>query len=463
MRAVKRTILAVVLVLMGLSVVYGFTVTRRERLYRQLVLHGDSALAQGDTSGAIGLFTSAIGLKPESMLGYLKRGEAHYRRGDLEVAAADLGTASTLDPTAPRALELLGDVEAARQFHARAAEHYAASVSLDDRSHRVLYKLGLSRHLAGQNEAALDALTRAINLDSRSAEAQYLLGVCLRELSRPREAEQALKRAIALAPSLLPAREQLADLYGALGRRLARIRELEQLLAADTRPARHVSLALAYAHAGQTPRAVSLLRSTAELYPDYAGTHLAVGRLWLLAFSKEGQDRAALNSAIEALQQAVSLDASGAALTELGKAHLAAGDAPAAERTLRQAAETLPADPAVFLHLASASERINEFREARRALLDFHALAPEDERPDNLEERIAELSMRLHEPDVAVRWYAAAANGPRVSSSVLLGLAEAHRQTGNVEAARGALDRVLERDPDNLAARALARRLRGGQ
>ena len=75
------------------------------------------------------------------MVGYLKRGEAYRRRGELEAALKDLRRAADIDPGAPRALELLGDVNYSLLRYGRAADSYGAYIRLDDRSPRVLYKL----------------------------------------------------------------------------------------------------------------------------------------------------------------------------------------------------------------------------------------------------------------------------------------------------------------------------------
>lgn len=372
----KRAFLVVALGLVTVMVAYGFIVTRRERVYRQLVIQGDYALARGDAFEAVTAFGDAIALKPDSMLGYLKRGQAHRRRGDLDHAAADLERASRLDPAAPRALELYGDVEAARQLHDRAASHYAASVRLDDRSPRVLYKLGLSRHLAGRDAEAADALTRAVTLDPRFAEGHYLLGVSLHRTKNLRDAEQALERALAIAPSLVAAREELAEVYGALGRRADRISELERLAATDASPARQIALALACAEAGQTQRAVRQLKNASQMQPGEAGPYVALGRIWL-ARANEDDDRVAMEKAIEALQHAVLMEPSSPALALLGRARLAAGDAAGAERTLRHATERLPVDPAAFLDLAEAARRTGHTAAARRALADYRLLAGE--------------------------------------------------------------------------------------
>jgi tetratricopeptide (TPR) repeat protein len=445
---VKRLLVLAALLAVGTTALYGYTLTRREQRYRMAVVQGDAAIGRGDTFAAAGHFGDAIALKPDSMLGYLKRGEAHRRRGDFDAAAADLERATHLDPTAPRAFELLGDVEAGRQDFGRAAERYAMSLSLDDGSPRVLYKLGLARHLVGEVREASVALQKAVSLDARFAEAHYLLGVCLRETNKTREAEEAFKRALALAPSLLAAREQLADLYGATGRRSARLAELERLLSADPGPVRQSVVALAYAASGETTRAVRILGSAAALYPDDAEVYLTLGRVWLDVATRD-RDRVALGKAIEALQHAVSMEPSSSGYSALGRARLAAQDPALAERTLRQGAETLPADSSSFLHLADAAERNGHTQAARRALLDYSSLVgSSDGRARAVAERIGNLSLRLGEAAVAVEWLKQAAEGQRGTPALLARLALAQIQAGDRVGARVTLGRMLERDPD---------------
>ena len=418
----KRTIGAAVVLLAVVVVAYAYSVTRRERLYRQLIVQGDNALVRGDSFSALSAFSDAIARKPESMLGYLKRGDTYRRRGELEAAARDLDKARALDPTEPRTLELLGDVAASRQMYDRAAEYYGSYVAVDDRP-RVLYKLGLARQFAGRHAEAVEALRQAVKRDNRFAEAHYLLGLCLRATNQIAGAQSAFERAVAVSPNLLPAREQLAEVYGVQGRKAERIKQLEELLLADASAARQIAVALAYADAGQVARAIRVLGVASRLYPDHAGTYLALGRLWLGAAGADGE-RIALGKAIEALQHAVSMDASSPALTLLGRARLLAQDPSGAERTLRQAVETLPADPAAFLYLADAADRTAHPQIARRALIDYQKLTGE------------------------------------ADTRFLMRVADAHWRSGDTAAARTTLAAIFAKDPDNEAARALERRLR---
>jgi predicted Zn-dependent protease len=213
-----------------------------------------------------------------------------------------------------------------------------------------------------------------------------------------------------------------------MGNRAGRIRQLEALFEADPREGRQLTLALAYADANQTTRAVRLLGHATERYPDDADAYVALGRLWF--GEVRGGDRNALGKALEALQHAASMEPSSTALGLLGEARLIGSDAALAERTLQQAVERLPADRATFLHLADAAERAGHPAEARAALLDYHSLTPPtDRRQAEVARRIADLSIRLNEPATASTWYA---------------------QAG----AQRTLDRVLDRQPGNAAARA---------
>jgi tetratricopeptide (TPR) repeat protein len=458
---VKRVVLAVVLVLASLAGLCGYTATRRETTYRLLIARGEEALAKKDTFAAITDFSSAIEFRDDAMLGYLKRGEAHFLRGQLEPALKDLKHATELDPSATRPQELLGDVYFAQGRFDRAAERYRDYVTLDDRSPRVLYKLALAHYRAAQPAAGAGALQQAIRLDERFAEAYYLLALCQKDLEEPADAIRSLQKAIALAPGMFRAREELAESYRQSGRNDRREAQLNELRKLDPGPAREVAYALAVADGGGPERAVKVLSQAIARHPEHAYAYVALGRLWLDNASAH-DDRIALIKAEEALQQAVDMEETGEALTLYGRTLLLASNIPMAERMLQRATEKLPVDPLAFYYLADVAERIGHLDRARRALLDYHALIGDDgpeRRQSNLYQRIADLSSRLDEPAVAAMWYQRAIDSASTDQSLLLRYAEAQRKAGNPAAARDAVAKVLEADPTNRAALALSRRL----
>src|SRR5688572_25973970 len=154
---------------------------RQEREFRRLISVGDAALAADRTSEAIEAFSGALAFRPDSMLAHLQRAETYRRRGARDLAAAlrDAREASTLDPTAPQPIELLGDIHSAMERYDQAVDDYTQYLQLDERSTRVLYKLALAQVRQGRSGEAIEPLREALSLDGRFAEAHYLLGLAL--------------------------------------------------------------------------------------------------------------------------------------------------------------------------------------------------------------------------------------------------------------------------------------------
>ncbi len=457
----KRVLGGLLLLLLVVAGLFGYGATSRERRYREHIARGEAAMAADDTGAAVAAFNAALAIKPESMLGYLKRGEAYRRQNDLESALRDLRQATDLDQTSPRAFELAGDINYALGRYERAAERYERSATVDDRSARVQYKLALSRYRTGQVAGAVTALQSAIKLDDKFAEAHYLLGLCYRDQQKHEESLIALRRSVALSPALLDAREELADLFGRLGRSDDRIDQLAALLSLDPAPSREVALGLAYAVAGRPDSAVITLRRAVERHPQHPQAYVALGRVWLETAQQRG-DRVDLSKALEALGAAAGSDQGSEALTLLGRALMASGDDEAALRTLQQAADTLPVDPMAFFYLAEAAERRGGLEIARRALLDYQALEGEGldtRRRTTLALRIGDLSVRAGDIPTAVAFYQRAAEASP-DAPILVRLADAQMRARDTNAARATIARVLEKDPNNRTARALRLRLR---
>lgn len=301
-----RVLAGIFLLALTAAAVYGYTASQRERSYRQRLADGDAALAQDNTSAAIEAFSGAITLKPESMIGYWKRGQTYRRRGEFQTAIRDLRRAAELDPSATRPLEDLGDAYLADVPHryGAAADRYAAYVKLDNRAPRVLYKLAYAKYNDGHAAEAVDALHAAIAQDGHFAEAHYLLGLCERDAQHPDAARAAFHRSIELQPTLLHAREQLADLDAANGRTDERLQQLKVLTALDPSASREVALGLEYARTGQTELAILTLGHATEHYPEQPYVYVALGRVWL-EIAQANNDRVALSKALGALQGGV--------------------------------------------------------------------------------------------------------------------------------------------------------------
>jgi tetratricopeptide (TPR) repeat protein len=405
---VKRRIAATVL-LAGLIAVaaVAYHAAARERDYRAHLSRGDAALAGDQIFGAIEAYSGAIALRPDSMLAHLRRGEAYQLRNELEAATNDFRRAADLDPSATRSLEALGDVLYRRGRHRAASEVYERRLGVDSQSPRVAYKLALARYRDGNIDLALAAARDAVRLDDRMADAHYLMGLCFRDKRQLPEAAAALEKAAALSPGLIPAREELADVYAAMNRRTEELEQLQLVAMLDRSHAeRHVAVGLAQARAGQEELAVLTLGNALERAPDHPLIYGAIGRIWL-ARAVARNDSVFLGKALEALERgAATAGAPSDLLTAYGRALLMDNQPEEAERVLQQATRRYPVDPSAFLAQATASERLNHFASARTALVEYGALVPDDPDFATRAASIASLSLRLNDPSTAETWIA---------------------------------------------------------
>ena len=73
-----------------------------ERQYRRLLGEGDRALAAGKAYAAVEAFSGALAFKPDSMVAYLRRGQAYRDQRRFDEATRDWRQASKLAPEAPQ-------------------------------------------------------------------------------------------------------------------------------------------------------------------------------------------------------------------------------------------------------------------------------------------------------------------------------------------------------------------------
>jgi tetratricopeptide (TPR) repeat protein len=420
----------------------------------------DAALASSDTLAAIEDYSGAIVLRPDSMLAHLRRGETYRQRGDLDNAARDFREASSLDSTATRPLEELGDTLYQLQRYKAAIGAYEARLRLDDRSAAVRYRIGLTHYRDHNLDAALTVLRAAIRQDPQLADAHYLAGVCLREKGDARGALAELQKAVQLSPGSVPAREELADLFASLNRNAEAIEQLDVLAALDSRLERRVAVGLAHAKAGHLDLAVLTLGSAIERAPDQPVLYGALGRVWL-DIAETRQDRPdAIGKALEALARAASSPtATSDVKTLYGRALADDHQLDAAEQVLQQATERFPVDPGAFSELATVAEQLKHHETARTALISYNALVGDDFEFPRRALKIGVLSLSLNDPETAIAWLTRASAAAPDDLKTLVALAEAELKAGRRDAAQATLKKGLQLDPANIQLRGLSKRL----
>jgi tetratricopeptide (TPR) repeat protein len=457
----RRTLLVVGLVgAAGVALALGYSAWSTEREFDRLLAEGDAAVQADRLFEGLEAYSGAIALNPEAMAPYLKRGSVYRAQGEAEAALRDLRRAADLDPTATRPLEWLGDLNLELGRFDRAIEYYQRYLALDDRNAAILYRLGVAHYRRGTVGDAVVALDRSLAIDGGPPDARFLRGLCERDLGQAAAARATLEAVVRDSPAEAGPREALAGVYNALGEHGRSIDQLEALAALEpTRPERAVAAAMAQAEAGRTDQAILALGRALERFPESPHVYAALGKVWLEVAQARG-DRVALIKAVEALTEAATHPTSTSeALTDLGRAWRMAGDPLAAERALRQAVTRLPVPPEAFLELASVNEGQGRVQEARNALLQYAALIGDGEPIANVGLRIADLSMRMGEPNLAVRWLDRAMDEMGPSPTILARLANAAWTAGDDVRARSLVDEGLKLAPDDRTLLALRRRV----
>jgi tetratricopeptide (TPR) repeat protein len=461
-----KKVVITILALAGLAagVVLATQSVKRDRDYRLFITQGDEALSRGQTFLAIEAYSGAIALKHDSMLAYLKRGEAHQRRGDtaetLAAALRDLRTAAALDSSSTRTLEKLGDVNFQLRRFANSAENYEAYIRLDDRSPTILYKLALASRADGRLTRAIDALQQAVKLNPAFHEAYYLLGLCMKDREQLDEARRAFEQVVVISPAFIPAREELAEIHRLQGRTRDELDELEVLSALDPAKAeRLIAVGLAHLRAGNRQLAATYLGRAADRFKDHPGVHAAAGQVFLDTANDSG-DPSDVRKALEALEPiATESTASSGTLGLYGRALMLAGRHVEAEQILSQAAQRFPIDPEVLPHYASVAQRLGHLDDARQALVRYSVLVDEDREAPAHAAAIGDLSLQLNDTAAAIAWYEKSASVSEPDASLLARLADAQAKAGRLDDARTTVQRALEKDPADSAALAIAHRL----
>lgn len=449
----KRALLLVGLVGLAAAAVAVMERVNEDRQYRQLLIEGERALGAGQTYAALEAFSGALALRPASMVAYYRRGEAYGTQGQIDNAVRDLRAAHTLAPDAPQPVESLGRLFDRRGEPAEAARWYGqAALLLKDADPALLYALALAHYRAGQPAAAREPLRRAIAGNDSLARAHYLLGLVYRDTQEPEKAAASLQQALKLAPALIPAREELADLLQALGRPSEALPLISSLAADDPQVRRYVALAAAEVRARRYEAALDALRHADALAPGDSLVALARGRIHLARAEREGS-RAAIGEAAAAVEAALSGTASRSeGLALYGRTLYLSGDAAAAERLLQEAAATRPVHPDAYAYLADAAERLGHPALAFDALRRLDGLQGDTVSPDARGERarrLGRLALLADDPTTAVRFLDAAAESGHTDSGTLGLLARARWQATDRAGARRALTKALAQAPDD--------------
>jgi tetratricopeptide (TPR) repeat protein len=440
--------------------VFMYGLVTRDYQYLQLIKLGDKLMEERLPYQAAGAYGSAIGLRPEHALAYLKRAEAHRAQGDLASALKDLQRAGELSADKLTIHLRLADVHQAREEFDQAIHHYTQALQIDPESPAVLYKLGLASYRSGREREALAALERALALRSGFAEAHYLKAAVHRSLEEFVQAEAELQSALAAAPDLQQARWALIELYvdGAKADKAINLLEAEAARR-PTDPVPFLRLADVYRKRGEAGLAIEAVGQALGRDPNLPEGYLRLGELWL----QEGitrNDRVALEKAIAALESVAKMDpTNGKAALALGRAQLALGNDERAYPELQRASEATPMEPEAHRLLGDMYYAQGKLSEAITAYHVYRKLAGDT---PALLERLGDAYLKLENPLEAAASYKEQAALERGNVTPLLKAARAYLAAGAHAQAAEACRAGLRLDPGHLELKKLLSRSEKG-
>ena len=320
-----------------------YRVFSRDYQYLQFIKMGDQLLQEELPFQAARAYGSAVVLRPDKPLGYLKRAEAHQVQGDLAHALEDLLAALDLSPDVVTVSRRLADTYFARENFDEAARYYSKVTTLDPDSPTDRYQLGMSRYRAGRETEALEALASAIAMQEDFAQAYYLRAAIYRSLGQMDEAEKDLLQALSLRPEVVEARSALIDLYLYQKQTRKALKYVEEEIDKEPQePMPYLHLADVHRAAGRHDEAIEAVNLALEQDPDLPEAYIRLGELWLEEGMRRG-DHIAFDKAITALDSAAKMDpGSGRAALALGRACLAVNEEERAFSELERAAVATP-------------------------------------------------------------------------------------------------------------------------
>lgn len=427
--------------------VAAYQVFSRDYQYLQLVKLGDQLVDEELPYQATRTYGSAIGLRPDKPLAYMKRAAALQEQGNLTAALEDLSEASDLGADPLTVALQQADIHYRRASFDEAIDHYSRALTLDPSSPAVLYKLGLACFRGGREEAALSALGQAIEARRGFVEAYYLRAAVLKSLGRIDDAESDLLTTLSLRPEAAEVRSALIDFYLETGN-AARALEVanEEIDRQPHAASSYLLLADVHRMSGRNDEAIAAVGLALEQDPNLPDAYLRLGELWL----EDGMlrnDRVALEKAATALESVVMMDSeNGPAALALGKAYLAMGNEETAFEELQRAAEATPIQADAHRILGDLYLSRGAFTEAATAYHVFLKLA--DKSPLVME-RLGDAYMGMDNLAAAAETYMELAALVPSRTTPFLKAARAYWEAGDMASVRRACRQGLRAQAEN--------------
>lgn len=331
---------------------------------RQAVDAGLKAKQSGDLETAVREFQKVVKLAPNLAAAHMNLGAVYHDKQDFTNAIPSLRRALELNPDLPGARGMLGASLLAQGYAADAIPHLEKTQSNE--------LLGVALLEAGREREAVDRLEAALVAKPNDPDLLYYLAQAHARLTK-----QVFDKVVTGTDDSPRQHQMLAEAHAAAGRRELAVKEFA--IALSLRPALrgvHLALGELALEAGDFETAAKEFGEETKLAPGSAVAAYKFGLVLL--------NRGDTSAALRELRRSNTLKADmPETLLELGKAELAGGSPPAAEKLLLRLLEvesgTVQAEAAHF-QLSQVYRRLGRATDAEREAKLFRELRSKRER-----------------------------------------------------------------------------------
>ncbi len=344
-------------------------------------------LAQGSWSLAIREAEAATELHPQNVSALRLLADAHLVAGDAKRAQDILKKLIVLLPDDAVVHHRLGVASRMQRRAAEAMAHFEQALEKNPKFFEALEQIVAILVSQNMNSQARERVQRHVGMNQQDPRFHNLLGQVLMQSRAFVEAEAAFKKAMALDETLLMAYANLGELYARQGKVDQAIREFETIVMKSPQQVSALTiLGILYEQRHDVSKATAKYEEALRVDPRFgpAANNLA----WILI--EQGGDKERALSYAETARRVLPRDPHVA--DTLGWIYYHKEMYEKSVSLLKEAIERLPDHPVVLYHYGMAQHANNNIDEAKKSLVKFLKLSPDNPDARKAKEVLAALS-----------------------------------------------------------------------
>ena len=341
--------------------------------FETLMLSGRLRMAKGEAARAVTEFERMSGIYTRTPQVKYQLALAHLLNKDQARAVVSLNETIALDPNYAEAILQLAQINLRKGDTAAVINSLTQLTQRRPQLSQAHLLLADAYRVQGNTEAALAVYRRLVDLFPKDPQPSLLTGLVLLQQNKKSDARKAFEKSLELAPTYLPALEQLVELDIADKQYDAAFDRLQKLAEKYPQAPELQSLSAGvYEAKGDLAQAETALLKAIELQPNFRPAYLSLARIYVRSNRYQ--------QALEKLQGVVAKNPKDVpALMQIGMIQSEMKDYPAAAQTYEKLLAINPDFSPALNNLAYLySERLGRLEEAYKLARHVKDLLPNE-------------------------------------------------------------------------------------